>query len=77
MSKSTTPTSEWLDISTENERTYFFENGEAYKIQNPKSVMISESGSHRVIAEDGGHWVAPTFNAIHWVPKNPDKVFEF
>jgi hypothetical protein len=55
-----------LDISVEKWREYVFEDGFTYKVIEPETLYIAESGSHRVVDRKGiGHHVSG-WRAIRW-----------
>lgn len=61
------------DISTEEYRIYHFDNGTSFRIDNPRDLYISSSGSHRVVTkEDMTYWVCNKFISIQWyAPTEP------
>ena len=59
---------EWIDISSEEYRAYFFPNADkAVVIDYPNYLHISDSGGHRIISKDGiSFYIPPTWIAIEW-----------
>ena len=60
----------WLDISSEAYRQYFFSGRDTYMINKPVKLLVSDSGGHRVFDEAGQcHYISPRWLAILWVAK--------
>jgi hypothetical protein len=65
-----------LDITSEAERTYHYADGTTFTIEEPYKLHVTESGSHRVIAQNGRTyrpergWVA-----ISWLPRDGQPAF--
>lgn len=59
-----------LDINSEEYREYVFSDS-IYRIDNPVSVDVTDSGSHRVVDSDGvTHRPATNWIALRWKPKS-------
>ena len=58
-----------LDISSEQGRTYHYDEGRVVTIEDPQAFHITDTGSHRVITK-GGRTYRPTpgWLAISWMP---------
>lgn len=61
---------EWVDISNEAERTYVWDDGYEYTIQDPTMVACKrdmDGDSHRVIDHDGrSHYIKAGWRVIRW-----------
>ena len=56
----------FTDISSEVERVYRFPGGDFVAIEGPLQLHVSESGGHRIFAEDGCHYVPPGWIHLQW-----------
>ena len=60
-----------VDISSEEYRIYTYPDGSIFKIDEPISLVITDSGSHRVIDKAGlTHRPTPGFVGISWKPRD-------
>lgn len=61
-----------LGITSEANRTYHYPDGSAFTIEAPYKLYVTDSGSHRVVAQDGRTYRPERgWIAISWQPK-PD-----
>ena len=59
-----------LDISSESERAYHYAEGRTFSIDSPKTLFITDTGSHRVVANDGRTYRPERgWLAISWLPR--------
>lgn len=66
-----------LDITSEQYRTYHYPDFD-YTVQLPQYVILSDSGTHRVLDAEGvSHWIAAGFKAISWKVKEGEKNFTY
>lgn len=57
----------FVSVEQEIERTYFFEDGSTYTIQDPQALYVSASGGHRVLDGEGqSHYIQNKWNALTW-----------
>lgn len=64
-----------IDITSEQYREYVYTNG-AYRIEQPTSVTITDSGSHRVVDRNGiTHRPADGWLALRWKPLDGQPAF--
>ncbi len=73
---------EWIDISTETQRTYHYPNGFNFTVPLPKLLNIQKSSmgghSHRIQTESGeGIYVAPGWAGLSWKTKEGEPIFTF
>lgn len=65
-----------LDIQSEEFREYIYEDGNVLVIENPIELFITDTGSHRVIAEDGRVYrPTPGYLGIAWKPRKGEPAF--
>lgn len=65
-----------IDISSEEYRVYTYGDGQKYKISAPKTLFITESGSHRVVDSIGmTHRPSPNFVGLSWKPREGAPAF--
>lgn len=65
-----------LDIQSEEYRVYIYRDGSSLRIDNPIELFITESGSHRIIAEDGlTYRPTPGFYGIAWKAREGEPAF--
>ena len=65
-----------IDITSEEVRTYVYEDGREYSIANPQKVFVTETGSHRVIDADGWtHRPELGWIALKWKPRHGQPQF--
>lgn len=65
------------DLSVELTRKYLYPDGEII-IDNPATLFIAASGSHRVLGEDGWvTWLPAGFKCIQWLPRDGDNPVGF
>lgn len=63
---------EWVDISDEDHRIYFFSKS-SYTVHKPVKLRVSKSGGHRITDERGvkhyipSGWMAMRFTGGEWV----------
>lgn len=61
---------EFVDISSEEHRTYRFNNNQVVHIQNPLRLNVSASGGHRIFdAEGNSHYISPGWLHLKWKAK--------
>ena len=59
-----------LDITSEAERTYHYPDGSGFTIAAPCKLTVLETGSHRVVAQDGRTYRPERgWLAISWLPR--------
>lgn len=69
--------SDWKDITSEEYRIYSFSDMKI-KIDQPIKVLVSHSGSHRVLDASGkSHWISAGFKHIEWKAKDGEANFVF
>ncbi len=67
---------EFTDISSEKYRNYVFAGGEAFRIEEPTHLHVSESGGHRVHNAAGESFYIPKgFLMIVWETKDGEANF--
>jgi len=67
---------DFIDISSEAERTYHFEGGHTLTVSEPTHLHVSASGGHRIRSVEGqGHYIPAGFLAITWTPKEGQPTF--
>jgi hypothetical protein len=59
---------EWIELTSESYREYVFDNGFVYRIDSPKRMFVSKTGTHFVEDSEG---------IVHTVQKNVFKVLRF
>jgi hypothetical protein len=65
-----------LDISSELFRVYAYPDGQRFRINAPVSLYVLDSGSHRVVDEEGiTHRPTPGWLAISWKPRPGQPAF--
>lgn len=65
-----------LDITSETNRTYHYPNGDTFTIEAPYKLFVTESGSHRVVAQDGRTYRPERgWLAISWLPRADQPAF--
>lgn len=65
-----------IDISGEEFRVYTYADGQTFQINEPISVCITESGSHRVVDAKGmTHRPTPGWIGLSWKPKPGEPAF--
>ena len=58
---------EWIDISSEEYRTYHF-SGDSITIKKPHRLNVSNSGGHRILSEEGKSFYIPSgWICIEWI----------
>lgn len=68
---------EWKDITSEEYRIYNFPDMQIM-INQPIKVLVSSSGSHRVLDASGkSHWISAGFKHIEWKAKDGEPNFVF
>ena len=66
------------DVTHEEYRVYMYKDGVELEIEEPVTLFISESGSHRVLKKGGTvtyprkDWVC-----VYWKPKDPSNPVKF
>lgn len=66
-----------LCLTSEQYRTYHYPDFD-YTVELPHYLILSESGSHRVLDAAGvSHWIASGFKAISWKVKEGEKHFTY
>jgi hypothetical protein len=59
-----------LDISSEANRTYHYADGVTFTIDAPYKLHVTDTGSHRVVAQDGRTYRPERgWLAISWQPR--------
>jgi hypothetical protein len=65
----------FIDISSEEYRTYHFDTGLTFTINNPLYLHVSDSGSHRILDEQGvSHYVSSILH-LSWKVKSGQPSF--
>lgn len=65
-----------IDISSEEFREYIYGDGNVLLIVSPKTLFITETGSHRVVAADGRTYrPTPDYLGIAWKPREGRPAF--
>ncbi|AKE44806.1 hypothetical protein AU106_gp175 [Sinorhizobium phage phiM9] len=65
---------DFLDISSEKKRVYFYESGWQFVVDEPAMLNVSESGAHRIFTKDGdcayvkSGWIAITWSVHEGQP---------
>lgn len=59
---------EWIILQSETYREYVFDGGFVYRINNPRRMFVSSTGTHFVEDSEG---------IVHTVQKNVFKVLRF
>lgn len=61
------PALKGTDISVEFFRTYVYDKGATYTITNPKTLFITDTGSHRVVDKSGlTHYPRNDWVGLQW-----------
>ena len=70
---------EFIDISTEQYRTYVFADGRELTIYDPRGINISASRGHRIVTKDGwAVYVKPAEGwYLHWRMYPGNEPFNF
>ena len=64
-----------LDLTTEANRTYHYPAGD-FTIEAPQKLTVTDTGSHRVVAEDGRTYRPERgWLAISWLPREGKPAF--
>lgn len=60
-----------LDITSEIDRTYHYPGDKTFTILAPRQLFVTDTGSHRVVAEDGRTYRPERgWLAISWQPRD-------
>lgn len=58
---------EFIDISSEQQRVYEFDNGHRYTITAPLKLNVSKAGGHRIFDASGqSHYIPKGWVALSW-----------
>jgi len=61
---------EFVDISTEEYRVYFFSKDHSVVIKEPQYLSVSSSGGHRILSKDGiSHYIPSGWYLLEWEAK--------
>jgi hypothetical protein len=61
---------EFTNISSELWRCYVYTTEEAFRVDRPVALHVSESGGHRIFTEEGASlYIAPGWKALVWEAK--------
>lgn len=64
------------DISSEENRTYHYANGDTFTIEAPVKLVVTDTGSHRVVASDRRTYrPTPGWVSISWKPRDGAPAF--
>lgn len=56
---------EWIDLTNEKSRTYYFGDGSTYTVYEPQKLWVRKSGSHRLIDAAGQkHYITSKWNTF-------------
>ena len=65
-----------LDITSESERAYHYPDGSRFVIEAPCKLHVLETGSHRVIGQDGRTYRPERgWIGISWLPREGQPAF--
>lgn len=65
-----------LDISSENLREYIYPDGRTFRVEEPRQLFITDSGSHRIVDRFGFVYRPERgYTGIRWLPKNGAPLF--
>lgn len=69
---------EFKDISSEEQRTYVFPDGDKVEILHPLEINVSESGGHRILDAAGySHYIPDGWIHLYWTTKPGSPHFVF
>ncbi len=67
---------EFVDISSEKSRTYWFPGNEAVVVKAPQFLNVSRAGGHRLLAANGvSYYVPHGWIALSWEAKDGEPHF--